>query len=179
MPEWLFDLLQSDGEWKELVVKDKKSGRERRTMVPTNYQPGVVDVIDQLLEQDPRTQYAYLCHPAVSHVSKLSGEGMWNTARMLVDMLMSPTGGFCGYRNIQMLSSWIVNTESQGHPHFNRNIPSIFTIQDHIEHAWDLGINASGRIETGGIKGTRKYIGTPDVSTSKRWAVSRRYLSGP
>lgn len=32
-----------------------------------------------------------------------------------------------------------------------------------IEHAWDLGYNDSGREETGGIKGSRKYIGTPEV----------------
>lgn len=45
-------------------------------------------------------------------------------------------------------------------------IPTIFEIQDWIEEAWDFGINAAGRVETGGIKGTRKYIGTPDVCLS-------------
>ena len=44
-------------------------------------------------------------------------------------------------------------------------IPTIFDIQEYIETAWDLGFNTQGRIETGGIRGTRKYIGTPDVST--------------
>jgi hypothetical protein len=43
------------------------------------------------------------------------------------------------------------------------NIPTIFQIQDWVESAWDNGINTQGRIETGGIKGTRKYIGTPEV----------------
>lgn len=64
-----------------------------------------------------------------------------------------------------MMCSYILQTESQGFEVFNGKIPTIFQIQDYIEHAWDLGINASGRIETGGIKGTRKYIGTPDVRT--------------
>ena len=32
-----------------------------------------------------------------------------------------------------------------------------------IEDAWTNGINASGKIETGGIRGTRKYIGTPEA----------------
>jgi zinc finger-containing ubiquitin peptidase 1 len=73
-------------------------------------------------------------------------------------------GGFCGYRNIQMMCSYIIGVESQGYEHFKGNVPSIFDIQENIEHAWDLGINAQGRIETGGIRGTRKYIGTPDVS---------------
>lgn len=76
------------------------------------------------------------------------------------------TGGFCGYRNIQMLTSYIIEAKSQGHEKFKGKIPSIFAIQDYIENAWDFGINATGREETGGIRGTRKYIGTPDVSPS-------------
>ena len=63
-----------------------------------------------------------------------------------------------------MMSSYIIGVESQGHECFNNKIPTIFEIQDYIENAWDLGINAQGRVETGGIRGTRKYIGTPDVS---------------
>jgi len=72
-------------------------------------------------------------------------------------------GGFCGYRNIQMISSYIIAAEYHGHEVFEGKIPTIFEIQDHIENAWDNGINANGRVETGGIRGTRKYIGTPDV----------------
>jgi hypothetical protein len=77
---------------------------------------------------------------------------------------MGSRGGFCGYRNIQMMTSYIIGVESQGYEHFNGKIPTIFDIQDYIENAWDMGINSQGRIETGGIRGTRKYIGTPDVS---------------
>jgi len=65
-----------------------------------------------------------------------------------------------------MMSSYIIGVESQGYENFRDKIPTIFEIQDYIEAAWDLGINAQGRIETGGIRGTRKYIGTPDVSMS-------------
>ena len=63
-----------------------------------------------------------------------------------------------------MMCSYIIGVESQGFDRIRNKIPSIFEIQDYIEHAWDLGINTQGRVETGGIKGTRKYIGTPDVS---------------
>lgn len=63
-----------------------------------------------------------------------------------------------------MLCSYIIGAESQGSECFDKKIPSIFQIQDYIENAWDQGINSTGRIETGGIRGTRKYIGTPDVS---------------
>lgn len=63
-----------------------------------------------------------------------------------------------------MMCSYIIKLKSQGHEHFGVKVPSIFAIQNMIEHAWDLGINATGRIETGGIRGSRKYIGTPEVS---------------
>lgn len=65
-----------------------------------------------------------------------------------------------------MVISYIISTQSQGHYHFGGKIPSIFQIQEFIEHAWDMGINKQGRVETGGILGTRKYIGTPEVSLS-------------
>lgn len=65
-----------------------------------------------------------------------------------------------------MMSSYIVGAGSQGHELLDDRIPTIFEIQDFIENAWDIGINNQGREETGGIKGTRKYIGTPDVSGS-------------
>ncbi|KAI5921318.1 peptidase family C78-domain-containing protein [Camillea tinctor] len=125
MPDWLVSLL--------------KNGKYVSA-------EGVIPVLQQLLEQNPSTVCAWLCHPAVQHISKLRKEG-----------------GFCGYRNIQMLSSYIVGANAPGAEHFRGRIPSIFRIQDHIENAWDMGINAQGRMETGGVRGTRKYIGTPEA----------------
>ena len=55
-------------------------------------------------------------------------------------------------------------TQYPGHQQFKNKLPSIFQIQDMIESAWDAGIHVQGRAETGGIRGTRKYIGTPEVS---------------
>lgn len=107
---------------------------------------GIVPVLAGLLKRSRTTEYAYLCNPAVDHVSKLKKEG-----------------GFCGYRNIQMLSSYIVNARAEGAHCFSGRMPSVFGIQEYIERAWDNGINAQGRIETGGVRGTRKYIGTPEV----------------
>ncbi|KAI8945282.1 peptidase family C78-domain-containing protein [Xylaria longipes] len=107
---------------------------------------GIIPVLARLLEQSSSTEYAFLCDPAVQHISKLRGEG-----------------GFCGYRNIQMLSSYIVGARAEGTEQLGNRIPSIFRIQEYIENAWDMGINVAGRIETGGIRGTRKYIGTPEA----------------
>jgi hypothetical protein len=78
---------------------------------------------------------------------------------------MADLGGFCGYRNIQVLAAHIIGTQTPGWKQFGDDIPSIFQIQDLIETAWDRGFNAGGRVETGGIRGTRKYIGTPEVWT--------------
>lgn len=125
MPDWLVSLLKRGG---QVVGKD------------------VIPVLAQLLEQCPTTEYAYLCSPAVLHISKLKLEG-----------------GFCGYRNIQMLSSYVINTDYMGAHHFKDQLPSIFDIQEYIEAAWDKGINTQGRVETGGVRGTRKYIGTPEA----------------
>ncbi len=62
-----------------------------------------------------------------------------------------------------MMTSYIIGTQFQGVEHFESGMPTIFKIQDIIEAAWDRGINAQGRIETGGVKRTRKYIGTPEA----------------
>ncbi|TIC99940.1 Zinc finger with UFM1-specific peptidase domain protein [Colletotrichum higginsianum] len=125
MPDWLVSLLYKGGEVKS---------------------DGVIYVLEQLLRQSKSTEYAYLCNPAVQHVSKLKKEG-----------------GFCGYRNIQMMVSYIIGDNAYGKDAFKDRLPTIFEIQEFIERAWDLGINSQGRLETGGIKGTRKYIGTPEA----------------
>jgi zinc finger-containing ubiquitin peptidase 1 len=65
-----------------------------------------------------------------------------------------------------MLTSFIIGVGHEGHETFRGELPTIFEIQDYIEDAWDSGINPHGRVETGGIRGTRKYIGTAEVSRS-------------
>lgn len=62
-----------------------------------------------------------------------------------------------------MIASYINGVGFQGHQQFKKQLPSVFQIQDLIEAAWDSGIYTQGRHETGGIKGTRKYIGTSEV----------------
>ncbi|KAH6658365.1 peptidase family C78-domain-containing protein [Truncatella angustata] len=125
MPAWLTDLLRRKGQIT---------------------QGGIISVLAGLLKSSRSTEYAYLCSPAVDHVSKLKKEG-----------------GFCGYRNIQMLCSYIIGARAEGASSLNGRLPSVFDIQEHIEGAWDRNFNAQGRIETGGVRGTRKYIGTPEA----------------
>lgn len=145
MPEWLVKLLESDGE-RKLMNRVTSGGKLTKVTASANWASGILAVVAQLLEQDPKTEYAYLCQPDVLHISKLKREG-----------------GFCGYRNIQMLVSNMAPLKVKGYDKFEGKVPTIFQIQDYIENAWDSGYNSSGREETGGIKGTRKYIGTPDA----------------
>ena len=101
----------------------------------TNKSYGVIPALAALLECDSNSHAAYLCHESAVQISKLCGEG----------------SHFCAYRNIQMMLA-------EPHP-----IYSIPELQDKIEKAWDEGFNPHGRVETGGIKGTRKHIGTSEV----------------
>lgn len=118
-------------------------------------QAGIIPVLEQLLLQSSSTKSAYLCHPAVQHVSRLRKEGP-----------------FCGYRNIQSLCSYIVATKAEGWERVGCEkglLPSVFDIQEWIEAAWDKGINAECRAETGGVRGTRKYIGTYEAEAMFRF----------
>jgi len=99
---------------------------------------GIIPTLVRLLEHDRRVETAYLCHEDTMQVCKLSGEG----------------NHFCGYRNIQMLMSLFPR---------GGKLHSIPELQEMIEKAWDLGYNPHGRVETGGVRGTRKHIGTSEV----------------
>ncbi|KAI9818573.1 MAG: hypothetical protein M1827_000632 [Pycnora praestabilis] len=145
MPSWLRKQLER-GPKVTVVNEITPNGLLMRVERVANQTRDVLPVLAQLCQQDDSVDEAFLCHPDVQHVFKMPREG-----------------GFCGYRNIQMMTSYIVGAQAQGHEAFDGRIPSIFRIQDLIEAAWDMGVNDAGRIETGGIKGTRKYIGTPEA----------------
>ena len=146
MPAWLLQQLQRGPRITSMNQLDH-SGRLVRVEIVANETPDILPVLAQLCEQDPAVSKVFLSHVAVKHVFKMAREG-----------------GFCGYRNLQMMISFIQATRFPGYEHFPGRTPSILLLQDLIERAWDQGINSSGRVETGGIKGTRKYIGTPEVS---------------
>jgi hypothetical protein len=112
----------------------------------TSGSASIIQVLDRLCDRDTSVQTSYLCHPAVQRISKTKNEG-----------------NLCGYRNIQMMISYINGANAPGSEHFSHGLPSVLELQDLIEEGWDKGINSEGRVETGGIRGTRKYIGTPEV----------------
>ncbi|KAJ5963320.1 uncharacterized protein N7479_003196 [Penicillium vulpinum] len=148
MPSWLKKMLEKGGSTSRQtqITSDGKFTRRETVENETDH---LIPALARLCEQDKSVRRAFFCSPKVRHICKLRREG-----------------GFCGYRNIQMLVSWLKKTRGFGHEHFPNKGPTILELQDMIESAWDMGFNSSGRAETGGIKGTRKFIGTPEVSLS-------------
>ena len=88
MPQWLVKLLQSDGEEKTINRLDSR-GKIRRVKYCVNQAPDIIPVLDQLLEQNPTTEYAYLCDPSVLHVSKLNREGNFDQIYMVCITLLT------------------------------------------------------------------------------------------
>jgi hypothetical protein len=75
MPSWLAKLLEEkDGAYKTGTRLDYH-GKLRKVNICPNMTRGIIQVLEQLLNQDPFVEFAYLCDPAVRHVSKLKREG--------------------------------------------------------------------------------------------------------
>lgn len=147
MPAWLRRLLEQGAKKTQSNIIGP-DGKLSKLETIDNEASNVISVLSQLCEQDKSVQRAFFCSPNVRQISKMPREG-----------------GFCGYRNIQMLISYIQESHISGHEHFTETLPTILQLQDMIESAWDMGFNSVGRAETGGIRGTRKYIGTPEVTS--------------
>lgn len=109
----------------------------------TNAVPGVIPNLVYLLQQHDDVVAAYLCTANAIQITKISDEG----------------AHFCSYRNIQMMLA-AYETGSSG---ANAKLPTIADLQIKIEEAWKAGYNSHGMKQTGGIRGTRKHIGTPEV----------------
>ncbi|KAL4942841.1 hypothetical protein BDV06DRAFT_155521 [Aspergillus oleicola] len=152
MPSWLLRMLEQGNAMTKLT-RITPEGKLSRHVVIENQTPNLIPALARLCEQDKSVQRAFLCSAHVHHISKMPREG-----------------GFCGYRNIQMLVSYLQESRSPGSEHFPGALPTILRLQDMIEHAWDEGYNSVGRSETGGIKGTRKYIGTSEVSLLQQYS---------
>ncbi|KAF2086887.1 DUF1671-domain-containing protein [Saccharata proteae CBS 121410] len=145
MPRWLHKQLEAGPKTTQQTTIGR-DGKLVKHEVVENETPAILPILAQLLAADKSVKQAYLCHPSTVHICKTP-----------------KAGGFCGYRNIQMLVSYMQGARAQGYDKFPGRTPGILKLQDLIEVAWDKGINQIGRAQTGGIKDTRKYIGTPEV----------------
>lgn len=116
-----------------------------------NAHPSIIQKLDNLLNKDPNVETALLCSRHAIQIHKMKGEG----------------GHFCGYRNMQMLCLALGFCGYQASDGIDlRQKLSVPRLQDLIERAWDRGFNDHGRILTGGVKGTRKHVGTSEVCFS-------------
>lgn len=151
------------GEPTRRVNRIGRDGRICTERIVDNEVPRLIPVIARLcLASSSDLQTVYLCHPSVQHVHR-----------------GTKPGHFCGYRNIQMLVSFIQGTKAKGHERFGTDLPGILQIQDLIEEAWDGDPYNLGRQETGGIRNTRKWIGTPEVGKIQLWRSPSLSDSGP
>lgn len=145
MPSWLMKLLENGSK----PVRTNHIAANGTIVQHESVENEVVDVIPtlaRLCRMDSSVKRAFFCSAKVHQIFKMQREG-----------------GFCGYRNIQMLISYIMASKGHGYQRFGQTMPSILELQGMIEKAWDMGFNPNGKIETGGIRGTRKYIGTSEV----------------
>ncbi|KAH0365158.1 DUF1671-domain-containing protein, partial [Aureobasidium melanogenum] len=147
MPESMLKRLRT-GEPTRRLNRIGRDGRIITERIVDNEVPGLIPVIARLCgASSSELQTVHLCHPSVQHVHKGTNPGH-----------------FCGYRNIQMLVSFIQGTKARGHERFGTELPGILQIQDLIEEAWDADPRNLGKQETGGIRNTRKWIGTPEAA---------------
>ena len=109
---------------------------------------GVIPRLAEFLEHDQEVEVAYLCTPAAVQINKLDNEGPY----------------FCGYRNMQMLCLALGRSGVAAASELDlRQKLTIPQLQAMVEKAWDQGINSHCRIQTGGIAGSRKHVGTSEV----------------
>jgi hypothetical protein len=146
MPHWLYKQLEQGPKVRTRRVKTR-SGRIITEETVDGETEGVLPILRRLIESDPYVDHAYLCHPMVIQIGKEKNEG-----------------GFCGFRNIQMQISYLQCTRAPGGQYFPGRTPGILQLQDQIEKAWDNGIHWYSREQIGKLKGTRKWIGTLEVS---------------
>jgi hypothetical protein len=109
-----------------------------------------IPILSHLLAHDNSVARAYICSEHAVQMFKTRSEG----------------AHFCGYRNIQMLLLALKRLQPGKLVTLSDHV-TIPQLQQAIEKAWDAGYNAHGRIMTGGIIGTRKHIGTSEVSIHK------------
>ncbi|KAF8945238.1 hypothetical protein BGZ47_003067 [Haplosporangium gracile] len=122
---------------------------------------GLIDKIRMLLEmslaQDV-TQQAYLADPSVMFFQSDKTDGGWG----------------CGYRNIQMLLSYVVGqtdftaaTSTSSATRTTSNTPTIAELQRQLEYAWTIGFDGQGAAQLNHkVEGTKKWIGTTEA-----WSV--------
>ncbi|KAF2766789.1 hypothetical protein EJ03DRAFT_168378 [Teratosphaeria nubilosa] len=143
MPDQVRRHLVNDAK-AHIVNRIGDNGRMTKQIVVDNNTEGVIQIVAKLCAKDETTVATHLCSPIVKHVNKLKCDG-----------------NFCGYWNIQMLLTFFPSIPANQK---TVDLPNVLQIQNDMEDAWRSGICPYGRIETGGIRNTRKWIGTSEAA---------------
>ncbi|KAF9099774.1 hypothetical protein BGX27_000532 [Mortierella sp. AM989] len=125
--------------------------------------PGLITKAKMLLNISKAqgiTKQAYLADPSVVFIQGDKSDRGWG----------------CGYRNLQMMLSYVVNhTSTHEDKEYRKNrtaearslsnpIPTIAELQQQLDFAWKNGFDPQGAKQLKGeIIGTKKWIGTTDV----------------
>jgi hypothetical protein len=141
MPAEIRRRLVEDTQPREANRIDRNGNLVREIYVP-NETNGLIPVLADLFALEEFTTATYFCHPSTKHIRKVQCDG-----------------DFCGYWSTQMVLSYIQHVDQDG----PQNHPNVLKMQNLIEQAWDRGIGSHGRVETGGIINTRKWIGTHEA----------------
>lgn len=120
---------------------DRNGRMYRETFFP-NETPGIIPVLADLAASDRNTAASYFCHPSTRHIHRVQCKG-----------------NFCGYWSMQVLLSYLQAVNPDG----PQEIPNVLKLQSYIHQAWDRGICPHGKVETGGVLNTRKWIGTHEA----------------
>ncbi|KAM3417946.1 hypothetical protein BST61_g6158 [Cercospora zeina] len=126
----------------ETVQRIGSNGALYRHRIVPNETAGLPRAIADLCALDENTAATYLCHPSTRHIHKIECEG-----------------NFCGFWSCQVLLSYVQHLDREG----PQGMPHVIQMQEVIERAWDNGICAYGKVQTGGIMNTRKWIGTTEA----------------
>lgn len=122
---------------------------------------GLIDKTRILLETSLAqgvTEQAYLADPSAVFFQSDKTDRGWG----------------CGYRNIQMLLSYVVGqtdatatTSTSSAAAITSNVPTIPELQRQLEYAWTNGFDAQGAAQLNHkVEGTKKWIGTTEA-----WSV--------
>lgn len=124
------------------VNRISRNGRVIEETIFPNQTSGVIPVLADMCALEPKTAATYFCHPSTRHIHKIQCRG-----------------NFCGYWSIQVLLSYLQAVNPAG----PQEIPDVLKLQALIHQAWDRGICPHGKVETGGVMHTRKWIGTHEA----------------
>lgn len=151
----------------------------------TSVTPGIIPVLQALLEKSSSTRLAVLCTAKVEHIKSQFGDFGWGCGYKSACMVYSALRHVDQYRDLlrEELNTESDSKDAQGSTRSEKrradgltsredvaDIPSIGELQQIAEVAWEAGFDEEGRKHfQGKLVGSRRWIGTSEVYTMFTW----------